>query len=610
MSQNIFKCKMCAGQIGIDDITAGFGTCPYCGTLQTFPRITDEKRRNLYERADDLRRNAEYDKAIAVLDEILDADKEDAECYFRHVLCEYGVDYVEDKGKRVPTINRMQYKSVYSDENYKAAVKYADATCARIYENEIKQLADIQKKVLEIIGKEEPYDIFISYKSKNPDGSRTPDSVFANDIYHQLVQEGFRVFFAEISLENKLGKDYEPYIFAALNSAKVMLAITTSAENINSVWVRNEWQRFMKYLDDAEERMLIPCIKDMDQYDLPEEFAHLQIMDMGNMGFFSELLRGIQKICGRGSTNTNVSLNTLCSKLYETGVVENIVKRAAMDLEDEEWTLAEEHYKRALLGDKECKEASKGLFLAKHRAKDMESVIDKTAQHVIMLAEKKGTVYEIMKEEFEQKKIEWEIPYYFTDGEITDLLIPGTLYRQVSEKNIDSATDKIFASDLWVNFFKIFPDESENIKEDVNRKTRDILSEQGYDDEAVNTELKKAFDYKVMRIEETRKDALEKRKYEFYKANKLKKSMLRFKVKKAVQMYLKVQDEENAAKATNKASKLVVFYMSTALPILYLFIMLLTKGGFHNPAYANQATWIGTAVLVVISVIMGIIAYF
>ena len=42
----------------------------------------------------------------------------------------------------------------------------------------------------------------------------------ANDLYHQLTQEGFKVFFSRITLEDKLGTAYEPYIFAALNSVK------------------------------------------------------------------------------------------------------------------------------------------------------------------------------------------------------------------------------------------------------------------------------------------------------------------------------------------------------------------------------------------------------
>ena len=45
---------------------------------------------------------------------------------------------------------------------------------------------------------------FICYKETDKDGRRTQDSVLANDLYHQLTQEGFKVFFARITLEDKL----------------------------------------------------------------------------------------------------------------------------------------------------------------------------------------------------------------------------------------------------------------------------------------------------------------------------------------------------------------------------------------------------------------------
>ena len=35
------------------------------------------------------------------------------------------------------------------------------------------------------------------------------------ELYGELVREGFKVFFARITLEDKLGEAYEPYIFAA-----------------------------------------------------------------------------------------------------------------------------------------------------------------------------------------------------------------------------------------------------------------------------------------------------------------------------------------------------------------------------------------------------------
>ena len=42
--------------------------------------------------------------------------------------------------------------------------------------------------------------------------------------YDVLTQKGYCVFFFEITLEDKFGKEYEPYIFDTFNSSKIMLA--------------------------------------------------------------------------------------------------------------------------------------------------------------------------------------------------------------------------------------------------------------------------------------------------------------------------------------------------------------------------------------------------
>lgn len=110
------------------------------------------------------------------------------------------------------------------------------------------------------------------------------------------MQEGYRVFFSRITLEDKLGREYEPYIFAALNSARVMLVIGTKPEHFNAVWVKNEWSRYLELMRQDRSRLLIPCYKDMDAYDIPDELSMLQSQDMGRVGFIPDLVRNIKKI--------------------------------------------------------------------------------------------------------------------------------------------------------------------------------------------------------------------------------------------------------------------------------------------------------------------------
>ena len=196
---------------------------------------------NLYDRANYLRRNNEFDKASNIYEQLLNEDSTDSEIYWSLVLCHYGIEYVEDPKthKRLPTMNRTQFTSIFDDNNYKLAIANADNKQKEVYEEEAKVINEIQKNILSISQREEAFDVFICYKETDENGIRTQDSVLANDLYHGLTQEGFKVFFSRITLETKIGLQYEPIIFAALQSAKVMLVIGSKVEYFNAVKIFN-----------------------------------------------------------------------------------------------------------------------------------------------------------------------------------------------------------------------------------------------------------------------------------------------------------------------------------------------------------------------------------
>ena len=294
-----FKCKMCGGSLEIaSNVTVV--ECEYCGTPQTLPKLHDEKLNNMFERADQFRRAKDFDKALEIYEEILTEKNDDPEVYWAIVLCKYGIEYVDDpaSGQKIPTVNRAQFTSIYDDTDYQSAIRYADTLQKMLYEKEATAINEIQKGILAISSQEDPYDVFICYKETDENGERTHDSVYATELYYELIEMGYKVFFSRITLEEKLGSAYEPYIFAALNSAKVMVVIGTKPEYFNAVWVRNEWSRFLSLMKKDRKRILIPAYRNMDPYNLPKEFSHLQALDMNKLGFMSDLTRGIKKIIG------------------------------------------------------------------------------------------------------------------------------------------------------------------------------------------------------------------------------------------------------------------------------------------------------------------------
>lgn len=368
----VFKCKMCGGALDIQE-GSSVAICSFCGTKQTVPKLDNETRINLYDRANHFRRNNDYDKAMSIYEQLLEADKTDAEAYWSILLCKYGVEYVEDPKthKMMPTINRAQYTSIFADEDYKSAIQYADGYQREVYENEAKELDKIQKGILAISQKEDPFDIFICYKETDTYGRRTQDSVLAQDLYYQLTKEGFKVFFSRITLEDKLGTAYEPYIFAALNTAKIMVVIGTSKENLNSVWVKNEWSRFLALTKKDNSKVLIPAYRDMDPYDLPEEFSHLQAQDMSKLGFMQDLIRGIKKILVKDEKVVVVSQNGSPS---QSANVDALLKRAYIACEDGDFAKADSFAEQILNINPEFAEAYVIKLLAECKVRKLDDL--------------------------------------------------------------------------------------------------------------------------------------------------------------------------------------------------------------------------------------------
>ncbi len=365
---------MCGGTLEINE-NETTATCEYCGTEQTIPKITDDVIGNLFNRANTLRLKSEFDKAEEIYNKIVGLDNTQSEAYWGIILCKYGIEYVEDPTtyKRVPTCHRTSYDAITADEDYKLAIQYADISQKIIYEAEAKAIDEIQKGILTISQNEKPYDVFICYKETDESGKRTQDSVLANDIYHQLTQEGFKVFYAAITLEDKLGQEYEPYIFAALNSAKVMLVIGSKPEYFTAVWVKNEWSRYLKLMKGDRSKLLIPCYKDMDAYELPEEFAHLQAQDMGKIGFINDIVRGIKKVINKDEPKSAVKETAAAGQAANSGVAP-LLKHISLFLEDGNWQEADEYCERVLDSDPENAQAYLYKLMAKMEVRKTEDL--------------------------------------------------------------------------------------------------------------------------------------------------------------------------------------------------------------------------------------------
>ena len=373
----IIKCKMCGGDLNIIE-GASTAQCEYCGSVQTVPKVDDEKKLTLFARANRLRAACEFDKAAGIYEAIIADFPEEAEAYWGLVLCKYGIEYVDDPatGKKIPTCHRSSFDSIMEDNDLEQALENADTTAQKVYREEAKQFERIRKGILEVSSTEKPYDIFICYKETDEKGDRTLDSVLAQDLYSALTDKGYRVFFSRITLQGKLGEAYEPYIFAALNSAKVMLAVGTCYEYYNAVWVKNEWSRYLKICAADKSKHLIPCYKDLDPEDMPKEFNHLQGADLGKMGAVQDILFNMEKYIPLKKETTTVIQKETVVASSNNPTVESYLKRAFIFLEDEDWDSADEYCEKVLDIDPECAEAYVGKLMVELQIKQQDALKD------------------------------------------------------------------------------------------------------------------------------------------------------------------------------------------------------------------------------------------
>ena len=375
---SILKCKICGGDMEISaDRT--FGTCEYCGSTMTLPKIGDDVRAAAFNRGNHFRRAGEFDKALSVYEKIVEESPDDAEAHWCCALCRFGIEWVEDPTtlEYLPTCHRASFDPFTEDVDCKAAIELSDGLTRRQYQKDAARIAEVQKGILAASQNEKPFDVFICYKETDENGQRTVDSTLAQDIYYQLTDHGLRVFFARITLEDKAGSEYEPYIFAALNSAKAMVVVGTKPEHFNAVWVKNEWSRFLSIVKRDRRKVLLPCYRDMDPYDLPEQLSILQSYDMSKIGFIQDLIRGIKKIVKEEDSKSKpvqVVKETVVAAPAGSVNVAPLLKRAFIFLEDGNWEEADAYCERVLDQDPENGMAYVGKLMAELHVKKQEDL--------------------------------------------------------------------------------------------------------------------------------------------------------------------------------------------------------------------------------------------
>lgn len=155
-----------------------------------------------------------------------------------------------------------------------------------------------------------------------------------------------------------------------------MVVLGTKQEYFNAVWVKNEWSRYLSLIKGGAKKTLIPAYQDMDPYDLPEEFSHLQAQDMTKLGFMQDLIRGIKKITASDEPKAVVKETVVVNNAPVSASVAPLLERAFMFLEDGKWAEADEYCEKVLDSEPKNAEAYLGKLMAELRVKAKDKLKD------------------------------------------------------------------------------------------------------------------------------------------------------------------------------------------------------------------------------------------
>ena len=161
----------------------------------------------------------------------------------------------------------------YRELNDAAAAQ--GTACLKLVRDEVKIIDDGLAQIHQLEREETSFDVFLCFKDTDAEGNTTPERRFLDALYPELVGSGdLRVFFAPRSMYGKRITAFEGSIYTALKTAKLMVVVGSTAENINSPWVASEWGRFLLW--GKADRILTLPVGDMRVSHFPPELKQIQ----------------------------------------------------------------------------------------------------------------------------------------------------------------------------------------------------------------------------------------------------------------------------------------------------------------------------------------------
>lgn len=243
ITEHSTKCPNCGGTL--KKHTFGVLKCLYCDEEYAI-EIKDIGK---FYKANELRLNKKFAEALELYIEILKEDSNFPEANWGALLSEYGVEYIEEANKSIPTILRpLQNYKITEDTFAINLLNNVYGDDYDFYHDKINELENLRLQIEKASLDYQKFDVFISCKITNPESDieeKTPEYEWGKLVYQRLSQKGLNVFFSPKTLPSTNGA-YEPIIYSALQSARYLIILASKPEYLESTWIKNEWERYLQ----------------------------------------------------------------------------------------------------------------------------------------------------------------------------------------------------------------------------------------------------------------------------------------------------------------------------------------------------------------------------
>lgn len=370
MVENPYICECCGGEVKPVEDQPGMGKCAYCRRLQPIPQLKNRDWDEKFRRAEECRKRNEFSDALEILKGLLNDQPNNAELNWYAALCTYGIEYTKDEyeDEYKPTIHRYSVKPFKDCMYYREAVKNSSGEMLKYYKDEGNKISEYLEEVEKQVENEKPFDVFISFKNKIKDENgketaETQDTAYAYEIYNVLTERNeFKVFFSPETLGKKSVQEYEPIIYRALESSKIMILVGSRREYLESAWVKNEWTRYVE-MEDEDKRQrksprdhnLCPAVfNGLPEEILPEvlykKYARTQRIDTTSASWPEKLKASIRDIMSKFAPPAPVAVPSQSDGSDLTAIKEDQYNEACQKAEIAQKQVGERavnNYKRA-----------------------------------------------------------------------------------------------------------------------------------------------------------------------------------------------------------------------------------------------------------------------